>query len=447
MTEPHLIHADWVVPVLPEDRVHANATVVVSAGRIDAILPADVARGRYPAAGETHLPGHVLIPGLVNTHTHAAMTLMRGLADDLPLMTWLRDHIWPAEARHVSPDFVYDGTLAATVESLRGGVTCLNDMYFFPEQACRAALETGIRFSAGMIVIEFPTRYASDPQDYLTKGLEMRDALRQHPRLSFCLAPHAPYTVSDDTFRRVATLAEQLDVPIHLHVHETAHEIQESRDQHGSRPLARLDALGLLGPRLIGVHAVHLEDSEIAELARFGVTVAHCPSSNLKLASGIARVSDLVSAGVNVALGTDGAASNNRLDLFEEMRLAALLAKGASGKADTVPARTALAMATLNGARALGLADRIGSLEPGKDADIVAVNLSGLSLSPCFDPVSHLVYAASRSDVSHVWVEGELLVEHGQFTRFDGSALSQRLHQWQVMLQAEDKLGAEGVSE
>lgn len=446
MTDPHLIHAGWVVPVVPAEAVHADAAVVVMGGRIDAILPSEVARARYPGAYETHLPGHALIPGLVNTHTHAAMTLMRGLADDLPLMTWLRDHIWPAEARHVSPAFVYDGTLAAIAESLRGGVTCLNDMYFFPEEACRAALETGIRFSAGMIVIEFPTRYASDPQDYLAKGLEMRDALRHHRRLSFCLAPHAPYTVADETFRRVATLAEQLDVPIHLHVHETDHEVQESKERHGSRPLARLDALGVLGPRLIGVHAVHLDTTEIDSLARYGASVAHCPSSNLKLASGIARISDLVEAGVNVALGTDGAASNNRLDLFEEMRLAALLAKGVSGRADTMPARTALAMATLNGARALGLSDRIGSLEPGKDADLVAVNLSGLSLSPCFDPVSHLVYAASRSDVSHVWIEGELLVEHGQLTRFDGGALAQRLHQWQVMLLAEDQMGADGAS-
>jgi len=430
----HLVVPRWIVPVIPAGTVLESHAVVLAGERIHAVMPAADARAAWPDARCTELPDHVVMPGLVNAHTHAAMSLMRGLADDLPLMTWLQDHIWPAEGKHVSPDFVYDGTLLAAAEMLRGGVTCLNDMYFFPEQAAAAALDSGIRAALGLIVIEFPTRYATDAQDYLTKGLAMRDRFRHESRLSFCLAPHAPYTVSDASLQQVVTLAEQLQVPIHIHVHETQDELRDHVAQHGVRPLQRLEALGMLGPGLLAVHAVHLSAAEIAQLARFGCNVVHCPSSNLKLASGIAPVAALLDAGVNVALGTDGAASNNSLDLFEEMRIAALLAKGASGRADVLPVHQALAMATLGGAKALGLDDRIGSLEAGKFADITAVNLGSLELSPCYDPVSHLVYAAGRSDVSHVWVAGELLVDNGRLTRLDESSLTARARRWQSMI-------------
>ena len=432
--DTQILRARWIAPVAPEEAVLHDHAVVVEGDGIAALLPLQDAQRRYPHARVVDLGEHILIPGLVNAHTHAAMTLMRGIADDLPLMRWLEEHIWPAEAKHVSPEFVHDGTLLAIAESLRGGVTCFNDMYFFPEVAAQAAVETGMRMSVGMIVIEFPTRYAADPQDYLAKGLAMRDALKREPRLSFCLAPHAPYTVNDQTFERVMVLAEQLDVPVHLHLHETIGEIQQSLALHMKRPIERMERLGVLSPRLIAVHAVHLLDEEIKALARNGCSIAHCPTSNLKLASGIAPVAECLDAGVNVSLGTDGAASNNRLDMFEEMRLAALLAKAASGKADVLPAHRALKMATLDGARALGLDRRIGSIEPGKQADLVAVNLSALELSPCFDPLSHLVYAASRQNVSHAWVDGQLLLSDGRLTRMDTEQLRNRVERWRTAL-------------
>ena len=387
--------------------------VALSGGLIEAVLPRAEGLARFPSHSRIDLPAHALIPGLVNAHTHAAMTLMRGLADDLPLMRWLEDHIWPAETKHVSPEFVRDGTLLACAEMLRGGVTCFNDMYFFPEAALEAALAAGMRSAHGMIVIDFPSAYGADADDYLAKGLALRDRFRDHPLASFCLAPHAPYTVSDATFRKIATIAAEVDVPVHIHVHETAAEIERSVTEHGMRPLARLDRLGLVGPSLIAVHAVHLEDEEIALLARHGASVAHCPSSNLKLASGFAPVARMAAAGVNVAIGTDGAASNNRLDVLGETRLAALLAKAVAADAGALPAHAALHAATLGGARALGLDSRIGSIAPGKAADLVALRYDEPALEPCYDPVSQLVYAAGREHVSDVWVAGRRLVSDG----------------------------------
>ena len=426
------------MPVAPPGVVLDDHAVVLEDGRIADVLPARQARERYPGARRTELPGHVLIPGLINLHTHAAMTLMRGLADDRPLMDWLKNHVWPVEMRLASPEFVEDGTLLACAEMLRGGITCFNDMYFFPEAAAQAALRSGMRAALGIITLEFPSPYATDAADYLSKGLAMRDRLKDEPLLSFCLAPHAPFTVSDATFRKIAVFAGELDLPIHVHLHETADEIREGLAAHGMRPIRRLDEAGLLGPNLIAVHAVHLLDDEIALLAAHGCHVAHCPSSNLKLASGIARTARLAAAGVNLGLGTDGAASNNRLDLLTEMRLAALLAKGAGDDATVLPAHDVLAMATLHGARALGLENVAGSLTPGKSADMTAVNLAALELAPCYDPVSHLVYAAGREHVSHVWVAGELLLEHGHLTRIDGAEVAAKAARWKEKVKTRD---------
>lgn len=425
-----LVSARWVIPVEPANAVLENHSVAVAGGRIVAILPTAEAEGLYRPAEHVRLREHALIPGLVNLHTHASMTLMRGLADDLALMVWLKEHVWPAEARHVSAEFVHDGTLLACVEMLRGGVTCFNDMYFFPEAAARAAVQAGIRAAVGIIALEFPTPYASDADDYIARGLAARDALKDEPLLSFCMAPHAPYTVSDASFARVATIAEELDLPIHIHLHETRHEIEESLAQFGARPLERLGALGILGPRLIAVHAVHLTDPEIELLSRFGASVAHCPSSNLKLASGFAPVATMLRRGINVGLGTDGAASNNRLDLFQEMRTAALLAKAVGNDAEAMPARQALAAATLHGARALGLESQIGSLAPGKSADLCAIALDSPELAPCYDVVSHLVYAAGREHVSHVWVAGRARVSEGQVLDLDTRSLNNRILLW-----------------
>jgi 5-methylthioadenosine/S-adenosylhomocysteine deaminase len=411
----------------------------VNGGRIVAVLPADEAGRSCQPAKRVDLPQHALIPGLVNLHTHASMTLMRGLADDLPLMSWLKDHVWPAENRHVSAEFVYDGTLLACAEQLRGGVTCMNEMYFFPEAAARAALDAGMRASLGIIAFEFPSAYAADANEYITKGLAARDEFRDEPLLSFCMAPHAPYTVSDRTFARLVTLAEELDLPIHTHLHETRTEIEGSLAQHKVRPLERLASLGVLGPRLIAAHAVHTTAEEIATLARHGASVAHCPSSNLKLASGFAPVAAMLAQGVNVGIGTDGAASNNRLDVLEETRLAALLAKAVAGDAEALPAHQALACATLNGARALGLEASIGSLVPDKHADLCAVSLGDPELSPCYDPASHLVYAAGRGQVTHVWVAGKCRVEDGKLAEFDTRGLNNRVFLWQNKLAAETK--------
>lgn len=409
-----LIEARWIIPVEPDDTVLENHAVAIDKGNIVAILQQPEARKRYAPRQISQLPHHVLTPGLVNLHTHAAMTLLRGLADDLPLMEWLQNHIWPTEARFVSPQFVHDGTRLACAEMLLGGTTCFNDMYFFPKATAEAALQTGMRAAIGLIAVDFPTPYATDADDYLNKGMAVRDNFRDEPLLSFCLAPHAPYTVSDRVFTKVLTLAEQCELPIHLHLHETEQEIREGKAQFGMRPMERLHQLGLLGPGLIAAHAIHLESSEILQLARHGCSVAHCPSSNLKLASGIAPITEMEAQGVNIGLGTDGAASNNRLDLFQEMRLAALLAKAQSGQADAVSAHQALRMATLGGARALGLDHRIGSLRPGKAADLCAINTNDVRLAPCYDPLSHLVYAASREQVTDVWVAGIQRVNGGK---------------------------------
>ena len=429
-----LIDARWVLPIAPAHQVLEDHAVVIAQGGIVDLLPSTQARSNYNARQSIRLESHVLLPGLINLHTHAAMSLMRGLADDLPLMEWLNQHIWPAEARHVTPDFVYDGTRLACAEMLKGGITCFNDMYFYPEETARAALDAGMRAAVGIICIEFPTRYASDAQDYLRKGLAARDRYLSEPLLSFCLAPHAPYTVSDRSLEQIVTYANELDLPIHIHLHETEDEIKESLTRYGMRPVERLRRLGLIGSNLIAVHAVHLDHEEIDLLAHYGASVAHCPSSNLKLASGIAPVARFVERNLNTGLGTDGAASNNRLDVMEEMRLAALLAKAQSTRANSVPAHTALHMATLGAAKALGLDHRIGSIEVGKLADLCAIDFTDLALAPVYHPASHVVYATSRNHVSHVWIEGQMKLDQGQLTGIDEERLRANARAWQMRL-------------
>lgn len=431
-----VIEARWIIPQAPARTVLNDHAVVIDGARITAVLPVAQARTQYQPRRRLVLDRHAVLPGLINLHTHAAMTLMRGLADDIALMEWLRNHIWPVETSHVSEEFVYDGTRIACAEMLRGGVTCFNDMYFFPGAAARAAIECRMRAALGMIVFEFPSPYATDARDYLDKGVALRDELKDEPLLSFCFAPHAPYTVSDKSLAQIATFAGELDAPVHIHVHETRDEVEQSIRDYGVRPLTRLDKLGLVGPALIAVHAVHLERAEIDLLAQHGCHVAHCPSSNLKLANGFAPVGALLAAGVNIGLGTDGAASNNRLDVFSEMRLTALLAKGQSGEPTALPAWQALELATINSARALGLERQIGTLEPGKFADITAVRLSDLEVTPCYDPLSHLVYAAGREHVTHVWVNGELVVEDGGLTAIDTDELRAKAQFWHHRIKA-----------
>jgi len=427
------IDAGFVVPVQPEGVLKGHA-VLVAGEQIVAIMPTADADVRYRAKETIVLPTHVLIPGLVNGHTHAAMTLLRGIADDVPLLPWLQQHIWPREARYVAPDFVFDGSLLAAAEMLQGGITTCADMYFHPAEAARAFDAAGMRAVLGIPVLDFPTPYAADADAYLQRGLAARDAFAGAARLHFALAPHAPYTVGDDTWRKIVMFARQLDLPIVTHLAETGTEMNDALRATGATPLARLDALGVTGPSFVAIHGVHLSSADIAVLVAQGSHVVHCPASNMKLGSGIAPVQAMQDAGLNVSLGTDGAASNNRLDLFAEMRLASLLAKVATGDAAAVPAATALRMATLNGAKALGLEAMIGSLQPGKLADLVAVDLGGIGTSPVYDPVSHLVHAAGRECVTDVWVSGARIVRDRQLQTIDTAALLHRTRAWQRQL-------------
>ena len=428
------IDAGWIVPIEPAGALRDHA-LIITGSRIAAIAPVADANRMFAARERIVLHDHALLPGLVNAHTHAAMSLFRGIADDVPLKVWLEREIWPREGRFVTPDFVYDGARLAAAEMLLGGVTCCNDMYFFPDASARAFVELGMRAMLGLPILDFPTVYAPDADSYLQTGLAIRDAWKHEPGLVFSLAPHAPYTVSDATWRKIVVLARQIDVPIQTHLAETAQEHAQSVEQHGLAPLARLHELGATGPGFIAIHGVHLAPADIALLATHGCHVVHCPVSNMKLGAGIAPIAALLARGVNVALGTDGAASNNRLDLLSELRIAALLAKVATGDPSVLPASQALEVATLAGARALGLDDEIGSLVAGKQADIVAVDLSALDASPCYDPISHLVHAVGRDAVTDVWVAGRRVVCAGALATADEAAIVARARLWQERLE------------
>ena len=425
-----LIEAGWVVPVEPHGVVLADHAVAVKDGAIVAVLPTAQARARFLADETLSRPQSVLIPGLVNAHAHNAMTLLRGVADDLPLMDWLTGHIWPIEGAVVSPPFVADGVALAVAEMLRGGVTCCNDMYFFPDAAAATYHRLGFRALVGLIVIDFPTAWAASTDAYFDKAGQVHDLYRDDRLVRTCFAPHAPYTVSDAAFERVRMLSDLLDVPVHCHVHETAQEIADSIKAHRQRPIARLDRLGVFNDRLIAVHMTQLTDAEIALCVARGVSVAHCPESNLKLASGICRSEDLRRAGVNLALGSDGCASNNDLDLFGEMRTTALLAKIAAGDAAAMRAADVLRMATLGGARALGMIDAIGSIEVGKRADLALVDMDRIETQPLYDPISQLVYATGRQHVTDVWIDGERKLREGVLVDIDTSAVIANAHQW-----------------
>jgi 5-methylthioadenosine/S-adenosylhomocysteine deaminase len=431
-----LINARWVIPVdatnnNPENNILEHHSLAINDGKIIAILPTEKAQNKYTAAKEHQLENHAVMPGLINCHTHAAMSLFRGLADDLPLMEWLNQHIWPAEQKWISPEFVNDGTRHAIAEMIRGGTTCFNDMYFFPDQAAEVAVETGIRAVIGLILIDFPTAWAKDADEYLLKGEQVHDKYRHNSHIHTAFAPHAPYTVSDEPLQRINVLAEELDIPVHMHIHETADEVSQSEEQHGKRSIQRLHELGLLSPRLLAVHMTQLTKDEIALLSAQGVHVVHCPESNLKLASGFCPVSDLLQEDINVALGTDGAASNNDLDMLGEMRTAALLAKGTSGNSSVLPAHQVMEMATINGAKALGIDHITGSLTKGKAADVIAIDLDAIESQPLYDPISHIVYAANRNQVSDVWVAGKQLLKDRELTSIEEKSVLNKSREWQ----------------
>ena len=428
-----LIKARWIIPIEPAGTVLNEHALAIHDGHIVAICSQQEA-DQFQPSQTIDLTHHVIMPGLVNAHNHVAMSLMRGIADDLPLMDWLQNHIWPAEQRWVSSDFVYDGSLLACAEMLRGGTTCFNDMYFFPEDTVRAAELAGIRASVGLIMIDFPSAWAQDADEYIRKGLDLHDQLKNNSLISTAFAPHAPYTVSDEPLQRIAILAEELDIPIHMHIHEAAFEVDDAVKQNGLRPLARLQQLGLVSPRLLGVHMTQLTDDEIKDYATAGAHVVHCPESNLKLASGFCPVDKLIKAGINVALGTDGAASNNDLDMFGEMRTAALIGKAVANDASAVSAETVLRMATINGAKALGLDHKIGSLEKGKAADVIAIDMQGIEAEPVYNPISQLVYATGRERVTDAWVAGQHVLKNRQLTTLDEKQILANTRQWQEKL-------------
>lgn len=436
-----ILETRWLIPIIPKNSLLSYQAVVIQSGVIISVCSIEDAKQFYHANEIIQLTDHVLIPGFVNLHTHAAMNLMRGLADDLPLMPWLEQHIWPTEQKMVSPHFVHDGTLLACAEMLRGGITAFNDMYFYPEAAAEAVIQAGIRANLGLVVLEFATQYANNAESYIDKGTQARDALKSEPLISFSFAPHAPYTVSDETFTTLNTLSAQIHIGLHTHLHETVAEIMQSEQRYGMRPVARLAKLGILGATTTFAHCVHLNPIEMQMLAENGCSIAHCPSSNLKLASGIAPIAEYTKQGINIGLGTDGAASNNRLDMFTEIRLAALLVKGLSGDATAISAHEALEMATINGAKALGLDDKIGSIEVGKFADLTAIKLDDFNMQPCFDVASHLVYVAEREQVSHVWVSGDLKYHKpnnsaGIYSNIEPQELVDIVSKWQTKLDA-----------
>lgn len=426
-----LIEAGWVVPVQPHGVVLSDHAVAISKGEIVALGPRDELRQRFRASTVVSRPNAVLLPGLVNAHCHNPMTLLRGVADDLPLMTWLQQHIWPIEGQVIGPAFVADGIELAVAEMLRGGTTCANENYFFPDVQAATYARLGFRALVGLPVIDFPTAWASSQAEYFDKAQEVHDNWLKHSLIDTCFAPHAPYTVNDAAFERIRMLSDQLDVPVHCHIHETAHEVEESQKVNGMRQLARLDRLGLVNDRLIAVHMTQLNAAEIALCTERGVSVAHCPESNLKLASGFCPIKKLQDAGVNLALGTDGCASNNDLDMFGEMRTAALLAKGVSGDASALDAPSALRMATLGGAKALGMAERIGSIEIGKRADLICVALDALETQPLYHVISQLVYATGRQQVSDVWIDGVAKLSQRVLLDIDSETVLAKTREWQ----------------
>ncbi|MGK9049913.1 TRZ/ATZ family hydrolase [Stutzerimonas chloritidismutans] len=433
-----LLFPTWLVPVEPAGVVLKGHALGVRDERIALIAPRAVAL-KYQAIETRELEGMLLAPGLINAHGHAAMTLFRGLADDLPLQRWLKDHIWPAESRWVDEDFVRCGTELAIAEQLKGGITCFSDMYFYPSVVSELVHKHGVRAQITIPVLGFPVPDARDADEALRKGVALFDDLKHHPRITIAFGPHAPYSVADDKLESIRVLVAEMDAGIHMHVHETAHEVQEALRKHGERPLARLARLQLLGPRFQAVHMTQVDDDDLALLTEHNCSVIHCPESNLKLASGFCPVERLWEAGINVAVGTDGAASNNDLDLLGETRTAALLAKAVAGSATALDAHRALRMATLNGARALGIDEHTGSLEVGKFADLVALDLSGLEQQPVYDPVSQLIYSTSRDTVRHVWVGGKQLLESGRLTRMDEQQVIANARQWGERISSTDQ--------
>lgn len=441
MTQPQtvdcLICAAWIIPIVPEGQVFQDCSVVVHEGRILAICPTAEAPLRYQAQRVVDLGQRVIMPGLVNAHNHGAMSLLRGLADDLPLAQWLEKHIWPTEMQWVTEEFVQDGTELACAEMLRTGTTCFSDMYFFPEASATVAHRAGMRAQIHFPILEFPTAWGKGPDEYFHKGLALHDQYRSIDRINIGFGPHAPYTVADEALERVAVLAEETQASVHIHLHETPDEISQSVKEHGVRPIERLARLGVLGPLTQCVHMTQVTDEDITLLHTSGASVIHCPESNLKLATGLCPLQRLLDAEITVGLGTDGAASNNDLDMFGELASAALLAKIVANDAAAVNAHQALSLATLGGAKAFGLDQQIGSLEAGKQADLIALTIGDINALPLYDLASHLVYNNRQVRVTHAWVAGKPVLQDSLLVHLDEQRIRDKARSWQQQIRPE----------
>lgn len=429
------LEAQWIIQYTAPYALE-NHSLIIAGETIHDILPTESAREKYPDIERITLDQHALIPGFINTHNHAAMTLFRGMADDLPLMTWLNEHIWPAEGQWVSHDFVKDGTELAIAEMLLSGTTTFSDMYFFPEAAAEVIETSGIKAQLCTPILEFPTNWGSGPEEYIEKTRKLLAQYSEHPRITIAAGPHAPYTVSDNTFKECIKLQQETGCAIQVHLHETQFEVDEAEKEHNSRPVARLNQLGALNHNTQCVHMTALNDDDIKMVAESGAHIVHCPESNLKLASGFAPINKAQAKSINISLGTDGAASNNDLDMLSELRTAAMLAKAVDSDATALSAIEALKAATINGAKALNIDSRTGSLEKGKLADIIAIDLSHLHCQPVYDPISQIVYTARSDQITNVWSEGNLLVRDRQLTRMDTREILQKANNWKEQIQA-----------
>jgi 5-methylthioadenosine/S-adenosylhomocysteine deaminase len=426
-----LIAARWIIPIEPAGRVLEDHAVAIHHGRIVSIAPLAQALERFAPHETLSRTSHVLMPGLVNVHTHAAMALLRGAAESQDFEHWLNRQVWPLEQRWIDAEYVRDGTELAIADMLTSGTTCFADMHLFPEIVAQAAAATRIRACIGLPVLDAPTLWAGSAGECLDKGLRLHDEYRDDPLITTALSPYAPWAVSDETLIRVRRAADELELPMTMHVNETRKDVAGGREP----ALARLERLGVLSPLLTAVHVIHADPTDIERLARGGASVAHCPQSNLKLGNGVCPVPLLRARGVNVALGTDGAASNNDLNMLDEMRSAALLARGMFPGAAPISAHDWLRAATLDGAHALGLGESIGSIAPGKWADLCCTDLRRAHTQPVYDPAAQILFAASRDQVSDVWVAGRALVREGQLIHMDLEDLLNRAARWRDRIQ------------
>lgn len=425
-----LIHAKWIITCEDNNRVLENHAMAVKDGKILSILPAKEAALKYQADAQQHYSTHAVLPGFINSHTHIPMNVFRGIADDMELMDWLTDHIWPAETKWVSEELVYDASLMAMGEMIRCGTICFNDMYFFLGATAKAAEISGMRANIGMTVIDVPTAWAKTTDEYFAKAIDFYQQYKNNARITPTLAPHSTYTVSIENLIKVKQLADDFKLKINIHLQEAPSEVQRSMELHNKRPLQRLHEIGMVAPNLIAIHMTQLDDRDFEILQQTKPSIIHCPESNMKLASGACQVEKLTRLGINVAIGTDGAASNNDLDMISEMRSANFLGKLTANDPKALPAEQTLKMATINGARALGIDHITGSLIAGKSADFIAIDLEQIETQPLYHPISAVVYAASRHQVTDVWVAGKQLLKNRQLVTLDEKELLNKAKTW-----------------